>query len=63
MEVAADGAVVFAKNAEEGRTRDGDVLNAEVVVVQMRAVEAGLDVLVDGEAIIAVPAGDQIAED
>ena len=56
MEVATDGAVVFAKDAEEGRTRDGNVLNAEVVVVQMRAIKAGLDVLVDGKAVVAIPA-------
>ena len=37
-------------------------MNAEVVVVQMRAVKAGLDVLVDGKAVVAVPTGDQIAE-
>ena len=63
MEVTADGAVVFAEHAEERRTGDGDVLYAEVVVVQMRAIETSLDVLMDGKAVVAVPTGDQITED
>ena len=47
MEVAADGAIVFTEHAEEGRTGDGDVLYAEVVVMQMRPIETGLDVLMN----------------
>ena len=62
MEVAADGAIVFTEHAEEGRTGDGDVLYAEIVMVQMRAIKTGLDVLMDGKAVVTVPAGDQITE-
>ena len=62
MEVAADGAIVFTEHAEEGRTGDGDILYAKIVMVQMRAIKTGLDVLMDGKAVVTVPAGDQITE-